>query len=212
MAINDLFTVQYRYLLSARVCTGIVAYRATFAEVLSTLSRSLDRAFNDEIVPLLQACWSNEVSIQSTYVLGVNPAGKIPSYTYQTDDTGSIAAQAYPGDSPLVIKMITDAPNSRHNGRLYLSGFADTNVTAQVLNAAYLAGPLAALATALKGTIVDPDSASRIWQPVVLTREDLGIPIIPPTSFDVINTVTQNTIFSQRRRRTRRTEIGVPPP
>lgn len=205
MAVNDLFTVEMRYLSDAREMSSVFAYRATFSEAVIALSRSLDRAFQADIIPELLASWADDVQLLSTYVLAINPAGKIPSYTYNTADFGTILGTAFPNNRPYVIKQVTDAPNSKHNGRIYMSGFATVNTTAQILNAAYLTGPVQALIDVLVADVVDPDSASRIWRPVVINRVIDGVPQIPPGFFDVEAITVNSTIFSQRRRRTVRT-------
>lgn len=205
MAIGDLFTVQTRYLVDAKVCTSTFAYRATFSEEPIPMSRSVLRAFNADIMPEMFDVWTSSVQLLSMYALGVNPNGRIPDEDHFTDDFGTIIDNTFPNNRPYVLKQITDAPNSKHNGRVYMSGFGSGNVTAQVLNLAFLSGPLAALVTVLEGTIVDPDEITRIWQPCVLTRIVDGVPVTPPTSFDVVNVVSTSTIFSQRRRITPRT-------
>lgn len=205
MAVNDLFTVEMRYLSDAREMSSVFAYRATFGEAVVPMSRSLDRAFNADIIPEVLATWTTEVQLMSTYVLGINPAGRIPSYTYQTADFGTIVDDTYPNNRTYVIKQITNAPNSKHNGRIYMSGFGHGNVTAQILNAAYLDGVVQDLIDVLVADIVDPDEASRIWRPVVVNRVVLGVPVVPPGFFDVEALTANATIFSQRRRTTPRT-------
>lgn len=209
MAVNDLFTIQIRYLVDSRVLTSTYAYRSTFTEEPVPMTRSLARAFNEDIMPEMMDVWSDEVQFLSSYSLGVVPAGRIPNEDYFQADFGDIVGEPYPNNRPYVLQQVTDSPNSKHNGRIYMSGFAKSNVTAQVLNLAFMSGPLAALVLKLQATIADPDELTRIWQPVVLVRSVLGVPQIPPTYNDVVNVISTSTIFSQRRRITRRTNIGA---
>lgn len=205
MAVNDLFTVRVKYLVQSKVCTSTYGYRATFTEEPLPMSRSLARAFNADIIPAMLDVWTTQTQLMSIYVLGINPKGRIPDYDLFEDDFGTIVDDPFPNNRPYVLKQLTDAPNSKLNGRVYMSGFGYDNVTAQVLNLAFLAGPVADFATALKTTIVDPDEITRIWQPVVVHRTFAGFPVVPPGFFDVVNVVSNDTIFSQRRRITPQT-------
>lgn len=208
MAVDDVFTIEVRYLIDAKVCSSIFAYKPTFAEEPNGIAASLSRAFQTDIIPELLAVWTTDVQLLSVYALGINPAGRVPSEDQFEADFGTIIDDTYPNNRPYVIKQITDAPKSKHNGRIYMSGFGHGNVTAQVLNLAFMTGPLQALIDVLVETIVDPDEITRIWSPIVVNRIVDGVPVVPPSFFDVIQLTANATIFSQRRRVTPRTNIA----
>lgn len=209
MSVNDLYTVEMRYLVDAKVLTSTYGYRATFAETPAALAASLARAFIADIIPEMLAVWTTDVELMSIYVLGINPTGRLPDEDHFEATTGSIVDDTYPNNRPYVIKQITDALNSKHNGRIYMSGFGHGNVTAQTLNLAFMTGPLQALLDVLVEDVVDPDEITRIWRPCVVNRVFEGIPVSPPLFSDVVQLTANATIFSQRRRITPRTNIAV---
>lgn len=208
MAVNDLFTIEVRYLIDAKVCSSTFAYRTTFAEELVGIAASLSRAFQNDILPELLDVWTTDVQLMSVYALGINPKGLVPSEDQFEADFGTIVDDTYPNNRPYVIKQVTDAPNSKHNGRIYMSGFGHGNVTAQILNLAFTTGPLQALIDVLVADIVDPDEITRIWAPVVVNRMVDAIKVDPPEFFKVVSITSNATIFSQRRRVTPRTNIA----
>lgn len=210
MAVDDLIAVRTQFLVQGRVCSFNLAYATDFTEELATVARACDRAFNADVVPEMLLMWSVNVRLQSTYCLRVNPPGAVPSYTYQTSDVGARLGNAMPNDSPYVISLKTNAPNSKFNGRCYVSGYSEDDADTQQLAAAYKAGAAEDFAVAITSNIVDPDLASRIFRPVVLNRMNAGVPISPPLHYDITNWDISGIIYSQRRRRTKMTEVGVP--
>lgn len=206
MSVGDLWAVKIEYFVQGRVCSVNLAYRSEHSNPGPGIARSVEDAFIADVIPALEDVWSVDVETQMIYVHGVNPAGLIPAYTHFVAQAGNRLGGAMPNDSPSVITLVTDAPNSKHNGRVYISGISETDVDSQVLTPAFRAAQWADLGDALVADITDPAVPANIYSAVVLNRMVLGVPVTPPSSFGVASFAENGNIVSQRRRRTRKRE------
>lgn len=212
MPVGDLYALKFNYFVQGRVCSINLGYRDLNAGLVHLQAKVLADAFDNSLLALFQNVFSVDVQIQSLYVLGVNPKGNIPEMRNYLDINGLRPGTAMPNDSPVIISLTTDAPNSKHNGRIYLSGISETDVENQKVTPAFQGSQLEDLADALKTDIEDTDAPVSEFEPSVLVRQADGIPVTPPSSHGVIGWAMNGIIYSQRRRRTKRNEIGVVPP
>lgn len=212
MPVGDLYALKFTYCVQARCCSMNLGYRDLNAGLTHEQAEVVANAFDNSLLDLILDVMSVDVQAQSLYVLGVNPAGNIPFVRNYLDKNGTRAGTAMPNDSPFIISLITDAPNSKHNGRVYISGLSEDDVENQKLLPAFLAGAVDALAEALIVEIEDTDAPVSDFEPSVLVRQADGIPVSPPSSHGVIAWNSNGIIYSQRRRRTKMREIGVVPP
>jgi len=208
MSVGDVFTVQVQYDNQGRKFTNNYAYRQTGGPDVPTIAERLAIAFNEDVIPDIQAALSAEVDIQCVYVLRVLPTAGIPHTLALTGISGTIVGASMPNDSPMVFKIQVTAASSKKNGRTYITGIPASAVTNGILNGAYLGGAAQDLATQLEAVIFPAVDVTQTFQPVVINRVALGIPLDPIQHSDVDIVIIRQDIFSQRRRRTRRT-LGV---
>ena len=205
MAINDVYLLQVRYTIQQKECTINQGYRQSVGAAATDITRILIDAWRADVEPALLDVWTTEVQLQSIYALQVNPPGAIPAERSVVDTFGTAVGDTYPNDAPYVYSLITDSNSSKNNGRLFINGFSENEVSNQLLDPTFMSGEVQTLGDALVNDIANPVPATQEFAPVVINRVDDGVKITPPTSNDVIQIRATGIIYSQRRRRTVKT-------
>ena len=209
MTVGDTFLMQVRTTLQQRPITNNFGYQQTSGADRPSICQSLTRAFAADIMPLLQAVWSSDVGVQSIYGLSLNPPGRVPSEVSFVDQAGTDIADAYPADSAWVIRLVTQSIDSKNNGRQYMAGIAEVNVTNQSVNGTFLATIVQPLLNVLTADISDPDDTSVKFTLAVVNKVDAGVPVSPPTSSLIASAFVSPTMYTQRRRRTSKTGLAA---
>jgi len=208
MTVGDTFLLQLRTTLQKRGITNNFGYQQSSGADSTSICQSLTRAFNGEVLLAIQNVLSEDVGIESIYALSLNPPGRVPSELSFIEQTGAIVGEAYPADSCFVLRMVTEADSSKDNGRIFMSGINEINVTAQSVDPVFLSGPIVSLITALVGDISDPDDTSVKFRCAVVNRIDEGEKVTPPTSNKVESIFVSPVLYTQRRRRTSKTGLA----
>ena len=185
------------------------AYKQVGGPDNNTLASDCNDAWLTDVLPTFADLLSTEITLQCLYCRRVAPAPGVPDTLNFISEAGTRAGDPIPNDSPYVIRQITDALSSKANGRQFISGVSQTDTLAGVLTAAYIAGPLAAYLTQALLDISPPSDLTIDFQPSVICRIVDGLPLDPPVANRIIAVSNDTFIKSQRRRRTRNTEVGT---
>ncbi len=206
MPAGDLFQINVVYSSTDRQLMTGFAFRQTNSDTYDDPCEIVANAFDTDIGAALLDCWTVGVTLQCIICRRVAPGGAIPFTINRLSANGTIASPTLPVNSPLVCHLRTDSVSSKDNGRYYLSGQGETNMTAGIWNAAYINTPITDLNDLLLANIQE-GAANFIGVWCVLNRVDAGVPITPPTSNDVTIATPRTRPASQRRRTTRQTRL-----
>jgi hypothetical protein len=149
------------------------------------------------------AIMSNQISMTGITCFQVTGANETPGRTvFEQPNPGIQAAQALPGGAAGVLSITTDAPNSKFNGRMFVSGGPEDGQVEGDWTVGHMIG-LNALGTALQ--VVPPaiGPGLAVFQPSVISRFLNGVPRVPPVGFDVISIAADDFVKNQRRRNTK---------
>ncbi len=120
---------------------------------------------------------------------------------------GEIAGDSLPTNVAAVISQLTDAPSSKHNGRMFIAGVSEANQGEGTMDAPQIA-LLQVFADAMLQTIVIASPQAATLTPVVISRFANGIPLNPFVPHAVIQNIVRANLRQQRRRTTARAGIS----
>jgi len=153
-------------------------------------------------LPTLLLMLSEQVRVQRVEMVPVTEPLDVPGCVDLVAQDGAVIGEALPSAMAAVISLPTDAPNAKHNGRIYISGVIEGGsdegtLTAgqQTLNNAF--------AAKLNDTLIAAVPETAEWVPVVISRFVAGVPRVPPVGFIIGEAIARPIIRQQRRRKTR---------
>lgn len=146
---------------------------------------------------------SDQVEVDKVHFDCVTNFVDIPGFVNFDNLEGALVGDALPNSSAAVLKLVTTAPNSKHNGRMYIPGVREGDADDGVLDA-----PTQALINTF-GTVLELDLAAiptetAEFTPVVISRFLDGIKRVPPLGFNLLSAVVDPNMKQQRRRGGRR--------
>lgn len=212
MAINDLYTIHFRFEGAGAGFTTKMDYQQTggtndqntLTDLCTNVSVLVEDAFKD--------CLSNQISFNAMEAFQVVGANETPGLLrFETPNSGTVVSESLPMGGAAVLSILTDAPNSKHNGRMFVGGIPESFEAN---------GALTAPAIALYQTLADGLSASpapvgpglALFTPGVISRIVDGVPRVPPIMFDVDTITPDGFVKNQRRRNTRFLGFGPSTP
>lgn len=212
MAINDLYTAQFRFEGAGSGWTSSMAYRQTDGgndeDTLTDLAVKI-AIFTEDSFKATQVV---NVDMTSILVYQVTGANETPGRTrFQQPNPGDLASNALPMGMASVISWLTDAPNAKHNGRMFIGGVPEGGSDDGQLTAAQIT-LLDTLITDLLTPMGPIGSVSAQYEPVTISRVLDGAPRVPPIGFTIEAGSVETFIKNQRRRNTRFLGVGPATP
>jgi len=207
VAAGDLYELTVHMAVQETACQFGQAYRMTTGTYNVTTAQAAAQAWFDANMVNLLLSLSEAVEIDA---IRFNPIG------ISTELDGGIAMDGANGDeigNPIpanccaLIHLPTVAPNSKHNGRIFLPGIVEAGINDGVLTAAQLA-LTKTFADKLDENLVTLSPDDAIFVPGVISRFEDGIKRVPPVIFDIKNPVVKTATRQQRSRMTRRVGLG----
>lgn len=209
MAIGNLYTAHFRFESPSSGFTVGMSYRQlsgtndanTLTDLCAALATLLQVPFKGAV--------SNQVSMTAILAFQVTGADETPGRTvFQQPNLGTVASEALPMGACAVLSILTVAPNSKFNGRMFLSGIGE----GVEVEGAISAGGLVVLNTLAAALQVNPPAIGpglAVFQPTVISRVLDGVPRVPPVGFDIVSITPDAFIKNQRRRNTKFLGPGV---
>jgi len=207
MAIGDLYKMQISYNLpDSEVSIGLGYRQNAGTNGINTLQSAVDFFVANRLVDLNNVigndCFTDQVRMDQ-----VSVGDEQPGLSNSVGVVGNRPNKSLPAGMAAVITWITDAPNSKHNGRIYIAGITEGDIE----NAGLIAAIKTLLATLATNWRVDlptslPETA--VFELVAISRVEDGVPRVPPIGFKVVSSLTRNAPYSQRRRITKRLGIS----
>lgn len=210
MAVGNVYNVQLQLLIDNRKCTIAVDYRQATGPNDPRVPETLANEFNITVVPDIVAALGNDVAFQCIYVRNQKSFGGVdpPFELALSGVVGGQATRSINSNSAAVLRQLTNAADQRHNGRIFLPGIPLGQVTDSVINDAFVTGTLQGAIDAMSITLTSAIPIAVDWEPVVIQRFAGGVPTVPPITHDVTEALALGVIYSQKRRRTKRTGIN----
>lgn len=203
MAVNDLYELTVYLSSSASAASLVFGYRQnTGTNDADTLQSAVEFwAANDALV--LAACLSTQVRIDEVKMVGITALGEIEGIQHNVPVFGTRTGSSLPFTSAAVITKVTNAPNARHNGRVFIPGVSEDDTVDGTIVAALIA-LLVIFGDQMEVELQTSLPQTARFEPVTISRTINGVPRVPIVGFDVISTTPRPTMHQQRRRLTRR--------
>jgi len=203
MAIGDLYVLRVNYHLpDAQVSIGHGYKQSAGVNDKDTLQSAVDFWVANSLT-FLRNCLAADVEVDQVRMDQVEPGNELPGFDNLVGLPGTVTGQALPSGSASVLSWVTDAPNSKHNGRMYIAGVSENEVVNGLLTAAQSAMQIL-LADELQTDLLTSLPQTAVFVPNVISRVLNGAPRVPPVGFEILSGVVRLPLFSQRRRITSR--------
>ena len=212
MAIGDIYNLQVQGSIQGRKITNNFGFRQTGGADTALMSQVLNSAWNSDLKSLFLDMLSSDYELQCLYTRGTEPGQVVPNELSYVAEVGTRPDQAEPNNSSFVINLVTDSTSSIDNGMLFISGIAETDTLNGDLDPTFVTNNV----TPFLNTIINPINApvpnDQEFHMAVIDRVTSGIPLVPRLSNLVTSAFTSGIIFTQKRRRTKKTgmETSVP--
>jgi len=199
MAIDDL----YEATTYVRTAEGTMQFTFGYKMEAGTINaETLTKAsleFGQNRLDAYAAAVSVDVEVDKVEFRAVTNTDDIPGFVNFNNLEGAIVGDALPNSCAVVLGLLTNAPNAKHNGRMYLPGLAEGDQSK---------GDVSALAqtrmntfgTKLELDLIVPLGETAEFTPVVISRFIDGAKRTPPIGFSLVSATARSTMKQQRRR------------
>jgi len=158
--------------------------------------------WQSQALPTLLLMLSDQVRVQRIEMVPVTEPLDIPGCVDLVAQDGAVVGDALPSAMAAVVSLPTDAPNAKHNGRIYISGVIEAGAVLGTLTVAQQALN-GAFAAKLNDDLIAAVPETAEFRPVVISRIVAGVPRVPPVGFVIQEPIARPIIRQQRRRKTR---------
>lgn len=207
MAIQDVYQLTIQIETPGNVTDINLGYEVTAGSVgFNTCRAACIKAianFNAELL----ACLAVGVFIRRYSMTPITATLEIRGFVDLLNIEGTVTGDSLPANIAAIISLPTNAPASKHNGRIYISGLSEESQDEGALEAGQKT-LMDDFAAKLNDTI-EPDSPeTAVFTPVVISRFVDGAPRVPPIGFAVTTPIAKTDLRQQRRRKTPAFGVG----
>lgn len=202
MAVGDLYNLTCYVSSAAESASIVLGYKQTGGSNDAKTLKSACEFFAANQMLILRNCLSDQVDITQVDMYPVTPNNETPGINPFQTLPGARSGASLSFGAAAVATKITDAPNSRFNGRMYTPGILEGDQAEGTLSAPILALLVLWNAEILK-TLQTSLPQTATFEAVVISRFDNKIPRVPPVGFNVDSMVQRVHLKQQRRRITR---------
>lgn len=149
----------------------------------------------------LRASLSNQASLARIRAEAVTGIDQIPGFIDFNGKIGTFISQALPSNITGLYHFGTNAPNAKHNGRLYVSGMPEGGQQEGTWDPSFVV-VMQAFADKLEADLVTLSPQDAEFSPVVISRAVSGAPRVPPVGFFIGECTPRTSLRQQRRRKT----------
>lgn len=142
---------------------------------------------------------SEDIEVDKVVCRQVTSFTNPPGFVNLNNVEGTLIGEALPNNSAAVLKILTVAPNAKHNGRLFIPGIRELDHTSGVLAAGEIT-LLNDFGTILLAKLQSIPAETAEFIPIVISRFLDGVKRTPPVSFDLISIIADPNLKQQRKR------------
>jgi hypothetical protein len=146
---------------------------------------------------------SADVEVDKVEFRCITNTTDIPGGVNFNNIEGALVGEALPNSAAACLSLKTTAPNSKHNGRMFLPGVREIDQIDGTIDAAELT-LLNAFGTKLELDLALPGPETADFTPVVISRFLDGAKRTPPVGFNLLSAIARPVTKQQRRRGGRR--------
>lgn len=194
MAVNDVYQVTTSYRVRGEFCEQVMAYRESVACTDDVPAQSLATAFVAAILPDWAALVSSQLEFACVYARRIRPTPGI-AFTLLDTTIGTVASEAIPSSSALVMSLLTAVASKRGRGRSYFGGLPETSQAGGSLESTVLTG-WNALGTLMLDPVIGGGGDTGEWLLGVYSKAAVQIN-------DALAFVVRTNLAQQRGRRQR---------
>jgi len=207
MAIGDLYQLQVNYHLPDSEVSIALGYVQDAGTNDKDTMQSAVAFFQVNMLPALRNTLAVDCEVDQIRMDQVSVGNEIPGFVNLVGLPGTVLGQAIPSGGAAVVSWVTNAPNAKHNGRFYLAGVSEDEVSQGNLSAAQFA-LMGLLITALTAKLQTSLPQTATFDLATISRVLDGVPRVPPVGFLVLSGIARSPLYSQRRRITDRLGIS----
>lgn len=205
MAVNDLYHLQVQMAIASKELSITLGYKQDSGDADLDVPQKLVDGWDTALSQKLKDCLATDVKLQCIYATVIPPATGAPGlFVYASGQTGSRSGFAIPAFSALVVKKLGTDASQRKNGRFYLPGISESDVSDGTFTSGLLDTPVKAFLDQLKLDL-NASGGNQIFKLVIVNRVQNGAPINPPTANTLDDLVSSPIIYTQLKRKTQRT-------
>lgn len=199
MAVDDLYLVTTQVRTAEGVMSFHFGYKMDAGLIGANTLGALALFFAQNRLDKYVLACSTDIEVDYVEARAVTNDDDLPGAVNFNNLEGVLLGESLPNNSAAVISLKTNAPNAKHNGRMYLPGTPEDQHDDGVL----IAGQVtlwAAFATVLELDIATIPGESAEFTPVVISRVLNGAPRVPPVGFTLVSGIVRPNLKQQRRR------------
>ena len=202
MAVDDLYGMTVQIRTPGNTTQVGLGFKMTDGTIGNDTLEAACAQWVTDVLPTLLLMLAADTSVKRVEMCPLTEPNEIPGCVDLTGQVGAVLGDALPSNMAAVMHLGTDAPNAKHNGRIYVSGVSEEGTVEGTLIAAQqtLNGNFALL---LNDLLLPSAPEDAEFTPVVISRIVDGVPRVPIVGFDILAAVARPIIRQQRRRKTR---------
>ncbi len=203
MAVGDFYLLTVHMKVNDSINQFGLAYEMTDGTYGTETGGKVAALFVADALPLLVLTLSEDCSVDQISFRPLGPSIELAGEANLNGADGLILGQALPANLAAIIHLPTEAPNSKHNGRIFVSGLPEAQINVGKFSAAQLT-LLQTFATELLEVLKPTAPEDAEFTPVVISRFENKIKRVPPVAFNIKLPVAKDTPRQQRSRMTER--------
>ena len=203
MAVNDLYVCTTFCRTAEGVMQFTFGYKMDAGVIGAGTLRLASLEFALNRLDALMLAISSDVEVDKVAFHSVTNFDDIPGFVNFNNIEGALGGESVPNSSNAVISLKTNAPNAKHNGRMYIPGVVETDQDEGTLKAAVKTA-LNVFGTKLELDLVLAGPETAEFTPVVISRIVDGAPRVPPVGFSLVSALVRPNMKQQRKRGGRR--------
>lgn len=199
MAIGDLYEMTTHVRTAEGEMQFSVGYKMEVGTINATTLIKTALFFAQNRLNSYVAAVSDDIEVDKVTLNNVSTQSEIAGFVNFNNLEGTLVGEAVPNNAAPVLSILTNAPNAKHNGRIFLPGLREQDQQDGIIQA----GPLVlvnAFGTALLLDIATVPGETIELTPVVISRVLDGAPRVAPVGFLYVSCAADNVMKQQRRR------------
>jgi len=201
VAIGDLYTLSLFVDTNGNPTENVLGFEQISGGNGADTLEALAQAWIDNASTALRACLSDEAEFSRVLVNTVTANDEVPGLIDNINFVGTNVGEALPANMAACFNLMTDAPNSKHNGRIFLAGCPENEQAEGTWDPAMVT-LLNFFAVKLGNNLIPSAPEDSEFKPVVISRFLNGIKRVPPIAFTMLTATARVDLRQQRGRKT----------
>lgn len=199
MAVGDLYVATTHVRTAEKVMQFSFGYLMEAGLITATTLIRACLDFGTDRLDKYVLAVSADVEVDKVEFRAITNTDDIPGYINFNNLEGLLVGEACPNSVAAVLSLTTNAPNSKHNGRMYLPGIREIDQTNGTISGAEIT-LLNTFGTTLELDLIVSGGESAEFTPVVISRVLDGTPRVPPVGFSLVSAIARPSTKQQRKR------------